>query len=191
MTSFLNQGLERLVHLYEESCGLNKMLEVKLKKAKVTITDQGMVDAAKSQHYEDKFRAMTQEHQAAMKKAAHEAQAKLDAAQTHHEQHMVSYREGLKSSVLISLLQARLKMAYEAKAKRFECPSWNVNAWEAKLRDLGGNPVEHPTKAVVEEPSKAAEKVTDASGDAEKDAGADPGPGAGADEAMVEEGAAP
>ncbi|KAF5759993.1 hypothetical protein HanXRQr2_Chr16g0748101 [Helianthus annuus] len=186
MTSFLNQGLERLVHLYEESCGLNKMLEVKLKKDKVTITDQGMIVAAKSQHYEDKFRAMTQEHQAAMKKAAHEAQAKLDAAQTQDEQDVVSYREGLKSYVVISLLQARLKMAYEAKAKGFECPSWNVDAWEAKLRDLGGNPVERPAKAVVEEPSKVAEKVTDAGGNAEKDAGKDAGPDAGED-AMVEE----
>ncbi|MFS8026855.1 hypothetical protein Hanom_Chr16g01491591 [Helianthus anomalus] len=82
---------------------------------------------------------------------------------------MVSYREVLKSSVVISLLQARLKMAYEAKTKGFECPSWN-----------------HPAKAVVEEPSKGAEKVTDAGGDAEKDVGADLGPGAGAGEAMVE-----
>ncbi|MFS7960242.1 hypothetical protein Hanom_Chr08g00700921 [Helianthus anomalus] len=88
MTSFLIQGLERLVHLYEESCGLNKMLEVKLKKAEVTITDQGMIATAKSQHYEDRFMAMTQEHQAGMMKAAHEAQEKLDAAQTQHEQDM-------------------------------------------------------------------------------------------------------
>ncbi|MFS8026854.1 hypothetical protein Hanom_Chr16g01491581 [Helianthus anomalus] len=42
--------------------------------------NQGMIAAAKSQHYEDKFRAMTLEHQADMKKDAHEAQAKLDAA---------------------------------------------------------------------------------------------------------------
>ncbi|MFS7963226.1 hypothetical protein Hanom_Chr08g00735591 [Helianthus anomalus] len=33
-TSFLNQGLERLMHLYEEACGLNKMSEVNLKKMK-------------------------------------------------------------------------------------------------------------------------------------------------------------
>ncbi|MFS7919004.1 hypothetical protein Hanom_Chr03g00207841 [Helianthus anomalus] len=59
MTYFLNQGLECLMHLYEESCGLNKMLEVKLKKAEVTIVDQGMIAAAKSQHCEDKFKAMT------------------------------------------------------------------------------------------------------------------------------------
>ncbi|KAM0064065.1 hypothetical protein Hdeb2414_s0003g00098291 [Helianthus debilis subsp. tardiflorus] len=50
VTSFLNQGLERLMHLYEGACGLNKMLESKLKKAEVTIADQGMIDAAKSQH---------------------------------------------------------------------------------------------------------------------------------------------
>ncbi|KAF5796916.1 hypothetical protein HanRHA438_Chr08g0369521 [Helianthus annuus] len=189
MTSFLNQGLERLVHLYEESCWLNKMLESKLKKAEVTIADQGMIAAAKSQHYEDKFKATTQEHQAAINKATHEAQAQLDTAQVQHEQDMASYREGLKSSVVISLLQARLKMAYEARAMGFECPSWNVDAWEENLRDLGGNPVEHPVKPVVEEPSKAAEKAVDAGGDTEKDAGGDPG--AGADEAMLEEGAAP
>ncbi|MFS7997174.1 hypothetical protein Hanom_Chr12g01138591 [Helianthus anomalus] len=70
MTSFLNQ-------------------EVKLKKAEVTITDQGMIATAKSQHYEDKFKAMAQEHQAAMKKAPHEAKANLDTAQTQHEQDMV------------------------------------------------------------------------------------------------------
>ncbi|KAJ0917954.1 hypothetical protein HanRHA438_Chr05g0212011 [Helianthus annuus] len=128
MTSFLNQGLERLVHLYEEFSRLNKMLESKLKKAEITITDQGMIAAAKSQHYEDKFKAMTQEHQAAIKKVTHEAQAHINATQVQHEQDMASYREGLKSSVVISLLQARLKMAYEAKALGFECPSWNVDA---------------------------------------------------------------
>ncbi|MFS7929130.1 hypothetical protein Hanom_Chr04g00328891 [Helianthus anomalus] len=39
MTSFLNQGLEHLTSLYEESCWLNKMLEVKLKKVETTIAD--------------------------------------------------------------------------------------------------------------------------------------------------------
>ncbi|MFS8034500.1 hypothetical protein Hanom_Chr17g01581851 [Helianthus anomalus] len=77
-------------------------------------------------------------------------------------------------------------MAYEARAMGFECPSWNVDAWEAKLRDLGGNPVEHPAKPAVEDPSKAAEKAVDA----EKDAGGDPCAGVG-DEAMAEEGATP
>ena len=67
------QGLERLVHLYQESCGLIKTLESKLKKAEVTISDQGMIAAAKTQHYEDKFKTMTQEHQATLKKATHEA----------------------------------------------------------------------------------------------------------------------
>ncbi|KAJ0821024.1 hypothetical protein HanPSC8_Chr16g0715131 [Helianthus annuus] len=138
MTSILNQGLERLTSLYEESCGLNKMLEVKLRKAETTITDQGMIAAAKSQQYEDKFKAVTQEAKAAINKANEDAQAKLDAAHLQFEQDMTTYREGLKGSVVISLLQARLKMAYEAKALGFECPSWNVSAWEAKLKDLGG-----------------------------------------------------
>ncbi|MFS8027453.1 hypothetical protein Hanom_Chr16g01498901 [Helianthus anomalus] len=61
----------------------------------------------------------------------------------------------------------------------FECPSWNVDAWEEKLRDLGGNPVEHPVKPTVVEPAKVAEK--NAGGDA----------GADAVESMVEEGATP
>ncbi|XP_035838037.1 pollen-specific leucine-rich repeat extensin-like protein 1 [Helianthus annuus] len=55
----------------------------------------------------------------------------------------------------------------------FQCPSWNTKAWEAKLRDLGGNPVELPTKSAVEEPAK----VPDAS--ASKDAGGDAGTHAG------------
>ncbi|MFS8033738.1 hypothetical protein Hanom_Chr17g01573131 [Helianthus anomalus] len=64
---------------------------------------------------------------------------------------MNSYREGLKGSVGISFLQARLKIVYEARALGFECPSWNVNEWEARLKDLGGNPVELPSKPVVEQ----------------------------------------
>ncbi|MFS8023989.1 hypothetical protein Hanom_Chr16g01458001 [Helianthus anomalus] len=39
MTSFLNQGLELLTNLYEEACGTVKMLDVKLKKAEITIVD--------------------------------------------------------------------------------------------------------------------------------------------------------
>ncbi|MFS7917321.1 hypothetical protein Hanom_Chr03g00187641 [Helianthus anomalus] len=171
MTGFLNHGLERLVFLYKDSCGLDKMLEAKLKKAETTIADQATIATAKSEHYEAKYKAMTHEHQAAIKKITHEAQAKSDAAHFQNEQDMASYREGLKNSVVISLLQARLKMAYEAKAMGFECPSWNVEAWEVKLRDLGGNPVD--MKPIAEEPAKVAEKVVNANADAGNDAGAD------------------
>ncbi|KAF5791846.1 hypothetical protein HanRHA438_Chr09g0411261 [Helianthus annuus] len=59
MTGFLNQGLERLVLLYEDTCGLNKMLETKLKKAETTTADQAAIATAKSQHHEDKYKAMT------------------------------------------------------------------------------------------------------------------------------------
>ncbi|KAJ0525831.1 hypothetical protein HanHA300_Chr09g0316471 [Helianthus annuus] len=69
MSSFLNQDLERLTSLYEKACGTVKMLDVKLKKAEITIVDQVKITAAKSQHYEDKFKAVTQEAQAAIKKA--------------------------------------------------------------------------------------------------------------------------
>ncbi|KAJ0430124.1 hypothetical protein HanHA300_Chr17g0665411 [Helianthus annuus] len=188
MTGFLNQGLERLGFLYEDTCGLNKMLESKLKKAEATVADQAAIVAAKSHHYEDKYKAMVQEHQAALLKVAQEAQAKYDVAQVQHEHDMASYREGLKGSVVISLLQARLKMAYEARATGLECPSWNVEAWEAKLRDLGGDPVKPHVKPAVEEPTKAA----DADADAVKDAGgnADGDAGDNIVEAMTEEGGA-
>ncbi|MFS7962300.1 hypothetical protein Hanom_Chr08g00725041 [Helianthus anomalus] len=108
---------------------------------------------------------------------------------------MASYRESLKGSVVISLLQARLKMAYEARAIGLECPSWNVEAWEAKLRDLGDELVKPPVKPVTEEPTKAAnadaDAIKDDDGDAWKDVGKDVGPDAGEGEAMVEEGAGP
>ncbi|KAM0006563.1 hypothetical protein Hdeb2414_s0168g00821241 [Helianthus debilis subsp. tardiflorus] len=148
-----------------------------------------MTAAAKSQHYVDKFTVMTQEYQATMKKSTQEAQAKLDVVQAQHEQDMVSYREGLKSSVVISLLQARLKMAYEAMVAGFNCPAWTIEAWETKLRDLCSAPMEYPAKPMVGESSKEAKKALDVGGDADKDAGADLGPDAG-EEAMVEGGVA-
>ncbi|MFS7912220.1 hypothetical protein Hanom_Chr02g00127361 [Helianthus anomalus] len=138
MTSFLNQGLERLTNLFEEACGVNKMLEAKLKKAEVTIVDQEMIVVVKSQHYEDKFKEEAQEAQIAVKNRS-------------------SWISLLQGSVEISLLQDRLKMAYEAKAAGFECPSWNIDAWEAKLKDLGGNRVEYPAKHEIGASSKAAE----------------------------------
>ncbi|KAJ0601153.1 hypothetical protein HanIR_Chr03g0125141 [Helianthus annuus] len=99
-TSFLKQGLERLMHLYEDACGLNKMLEIKLEKAEASIADQGAIAATKSQHYEDKFKAMTQEHQAALHKANEDAQAKLDAALLQYQQDMSSYRTVSKHPLL-------------------------------------------------------------------------------------------
>ncbi|MFS7948334.1 hypothetical protein Hanom_Chr06g00558761 [Helianthus anomalus] len=70
---------------------------------------------------------------------------------------MSSYRDGLKGSVVVSLLQARLRMAYEAEALGFECPSWNVKAWETKLADLKGTPVERPAKHTGEDPPKTTD----------------------------------
>ncbi|MFS8008332.1 hypothetical protein Hanom_Chr14g01271451 [Helianthus anomalus] len=58
MTGFLNHGLERLVYLYEDSCGLNKMLEAKLKKVETIIADPAAIAIAKSQHYEDKYKGV-------------------------------------------------------------------------------------------------------------------------------------
>ncbi|MFS7918917.1 hypothetical protein Hanom_Chr03g00206811 [Helianthus anomalus] len=63
MTGFLNQ----------DACGLNKMLESKLKKVEATVADQAAIVTAKSQHYEDKYKAMVQEHQAAIQKVAQDA----------------------------------------------------------------------------------------------------------------------
>ncbi|KAJ0496589.1 hypothetical protein HanHA89_Chr13g0501521 [Helianthus annuus] len=177
MTGFLNQGLERLVFLYEDACGSNVILKSQLKKAKATIADQAAIATAKLEHYEAKYKAMAQEQQSTIQKVTQEAQARIDATQVQYEQAMASYRESLKNSVVISLLRARLKMAYEAMALDFQCPSWDIKAWEAKLRDLGGNPVEPPAKSTVEEPAK----VPDAS--APKDAGGDAGGNAGGEDA--------
>ncbi|MFS7912222.1 hypothetical protein Hanom_Chr02g00127381 [Helianthus anomalus] len=152
MTSFLNQGLERLTNLFEEACGVNKMLEAKLKKAEVTIVDQEMIVAVKSQHYEDKFKAETQEAQITVKN--------------------------------------RLKMAYEAKVAGFECPSWNIDAWEAKLKDLGGNRVEYPAKHETGASSKAAEVAAEEVGKVGKDPMVEVDAGAGRDGEAVVEGAA-
>ncbi|MFS8021130.1 hypothetical protein Hanom_Chr16g01423821 [Helianthus anomalus] len=77
---------------------------------------------------------------------------------------MVSSRDGLKNSVVVSLLQARIKMAYEAKEVGLECPFWFVDAWVAKLKDLGGSLVAYPAKSVTGEPSKVAEAAVEASG---------------------------
>ncbi|MFS7962301.1 hypothetical protein Hanom_Chr08g00725051 [Helianthus anomalus] len=85
MIGFLNEGLERLVHLYEDSYGLVKMLEIKLKKAETDVIDQATIAAANSKHYEKIYKAMSQEHQATIKKITQEAQAKYDATQVQHE----------------------------------------------------------------------------------------------------------
>ncbi|MFS8001463.1 hypothetical protein Hanom_Chr13g01190651 [Helianthus anomalus] len=200
MISFLNQFIililypthERLTNLYEEACGTIKMLDVKLKKDEITIVDQGKIVATKSQHYEDKFKAVTQEAQVAVKKATQDAQIKPDAAQTQHEQDRISYREDLTSSVVISLLQTMLKMSYQAKAVGFECPTWNIEAWEAKLKDLGGNPVEYHAKPEFGTSSKAAEVAAEVEGKTGEDPGADVEASAGGDgEAMVGDAAAP
>ncbi|MFS8025979.1 hypothetical protein Hanom_Chr16g01481551 [Helianthus anomalus] len=104
------------------------MLDTKLKKAEATIANQASISTTKSKHYEAKYKAMVQEHQSSIQKITQEAQAKFDVAQVQHERAVASYRESLKNYVVISLLQARLKMAYEAMALGFECPSWNIKA---------------------------------------------------------------
>ncbi|MFS7961943.1 hypothetical protein Hanom_Chr08g00720871 [Helianthus anomalus] len=77
-------------------------------------------------------------------------------------------------------------MAYEAKALGFKCPSCNIDAWESKLRSLGGNPV----KSAAVGSSKAMEKLTGADDEAEKEVQTNPEADAGED-AMNEEGVAP
>ncbi|KAM0006542.1 hypothetical protein Hdeb2414_s0170g00822091 [Helianthus debilis subsp. tardiflorus] len=124
MTSFLNKGLQHLLVLYTEACEAVKVLEARLKKAEITISDQGKIAEAKSQHYEDKPKKVTQD-----------AKIKLVAAQVDHDQAMTSFWDGLKNSVIVSLLQARIKMAYEAKDAVFECPTWPVDSLVAKLKD--------------------------------------------------------
>ncbi|KAJ0466725.1 hypothetical protein HanIR_Chr14g0675401 [Helianthus annuus] len=112
MTSFLNKGLNHLLALYTQACEAVKILEVKLKKAEITISDQGKIAEAKNQHYKDKLKKVTQD-----------AKVKLAATQFDHEQAMTSYRDGLKNLVVVSLLQVKIKMACEAKDAGFECPT--------------------------------------------------------------------
>ncbi|MFS7962797.1 hypothetical protein Hanom_Chr08g00730721 [Helianthus anomalus] len=51
MTSFLHKGLQHLLNLYTESCEAVKVLEARIKKAEITISDQGKIDDAKNQYY--------------------------------------------------------------------------------------------------------------------------------------------
>ncbi|MFS7916224.1 hypothetical protein Hanom_Chr02g00174651 [Helianthus anomalus] len=110
-----------------------------------------------------------------LKKVTLDAEVELAATQVEHEKAMSSFRDGLKNSAVVSLLQARIKMAYEAKDAGFECPTWSVDSWVAKLSDLGGSHVPYPTKYGTGEPLKEAEAAVEA-GDKTK-AGADAGEG--------------
>ncbi|KAF5757338.1 hypothetical protein HanRHA438_Chr17g0835671 [Helianthus annuus] len=113
--SYLNfdlQGLQHMLHLYIDACGTAKLYEAKIKQLETTIADQGTIAEAKTRNYKDKLKKVTQG-----------AEVKLAAVHVEHEQAMVSFREGIKNSVVVSLLQARIKMAYEAKETGLECPS--------------------------------------------------------------------
>ena len=86
-------------------------------------------------------------YESLMKKVTQEAELKLATAEMDHEQAMVSFREGIKASAIVSLLQARIKMAYEAKETGLVCPAWSVDSWVAKLKELGGKAVPVPAEA--------------------------------------------
>ncbi|MFS7963968.1 hypothetical protein Hanom_Chr08g00744541 [Helianthus anomalus] len=136
--------------MYTEACEAVKVLEARLKKAEITISDQGKIVEAKTQHYEDKLKKVTQD-----------AEVKLAAAQVNHEQAMTSFRDGLKNSAIVSLVQARIKMAYKAKDAGFEYPTWPVDSLVAKLKDVGGSHVPHPTKSGIGEPLKAVDAAVE------------------------------
>ncbi|KAJ0783552.1 hypothetical protein HanLR1_Chr01g0021641 [Helianthus annuus] len=109
---FVLQGLQHLLNLYTEACETTELQEVRIKKLETTVADQGTIAEAKTRHYEDKLKKVTQD-----------AEVKLAAAHVEHEQAMISFREGIKNSAVVSLLQARIKMAYEAKETGLECPA--------------------------------------------------------------------
>ena len=155
-----------MLHLYNDACGTVALHEARIKQLETTVADQGAIAEAKSRHYEDKLKKVTQD-----------AELKLATVQMDHEQAMVSFREGIKASAIVSLLQARIKIAYEAKETGLVCPAWPVDSWVAKLKELGGKAVPLPVEAG--EFSKSAE-VVDQAGD-KKDAGADAGEDAGED----------
>ncbi|MFS8007334.1 hypothetical protein Hanom_Chr14g01259811 [Helianthus anomalus] len=97
---------------------LNKLQEAKIKQLVTTIADQGTIAEAKTRHYKDKLKKVTQD-----------AEVKLAAAHVEHEQAMISFREGMKNSAFVSLLQDRIKMSYEAKGMCLECPACPVDSW--------------------------------------------------------------
>ena len=133
-----------------------------MKKAKITIVDQGKIVAARPQHYDDKLKKVTLDVEAAVKKATQNAEIELVVAEVQHKQDMASFRDGLKGSVVVSLLQARIKMAYEARIAGFKCPTWTVDVWEKKLKDLGCSPVTYPAKPEIGESSKTGETAEEA-----------------------------
>ncbi|KAJ0867056.1 hypothetical protein HanRHA438_Chr12g0558741 [Helianthus annuus] len=90
----------------------------------------------------------------------------------------LSFTESLEPMTSF-LNKARIKMAYEARERGLKCPSWPVDSWVAKLKDLGGNHVSYLAKAGVGEASKAAEVVDEAR--EKKDAGDDAGQDAAQD----------
>ena len=143
-------------------------MEVKIKKLETALNDQAKIAEAKTRYYEDK-----------LKQVARDAEVDLAAAQVEHEGAMISFREGIKNSAVISLLQARIKMAYEARETGLECPAWPVDSWVEKLKDLGGNHVPYVAKSGAGEPSKAAEVAVEAG--EKTDVGADVGQDAAQD----------
>ncbi|XP_021991701.1 uncharacterized protein LOC110888484 [Helianthus annuus] len=129
-------GLQHLLHLYNDACGTVALHEARIKQLESTVADQGAIAEAKSPHYES-----------LMKKVTQEAELKLATAEMDHEQAMVSFREGIKAPAIVSLLQARIKMAYGAKETGLVCPAWPVDSWAAKLKKLGGKAVPLPAEA--------------------------------------------
>ncbi|MFS7968930.1 hypothetical protein Hanom_Chr09g00803231 [Helianthus anomalus] len=164
-----SSGLQHLLHLYTDACGTVKLQVASIKKLETTVADQRTIVEAKTRHYEDKLKKVTQD-----------AEVKLAASHVEHEHAMISFREGIKNSAVVSLLQARIMIAYEAKETGLECPTWPFYSWVAKRKEHGGNPVPYPAKAGARETSKAAEVVDDAG--EKKDAGGDAGEDADAEE---------
>ncbi|MFS8007659.1 hypothetical protein Hanom_Chr14g01263661 [Helianthus anomalus] len=169
MTSFLHKVISwvYILHVYAEHVSwlanikpylylATKLQEIRIKKLEITVADQGTIAEAKTRHYEDKLKKVTQD-----------AEVKLATAHVEREHAMISFREGIKNSAVVSLLKARIKMAYESKEIGLECPAWPVDSWSGAW-----------------ESSKAAEVVVEAG--EKKDVDADVGQDA-AQDASAEE----
>ncbi|MFS7968607.1 hypothetical protein Hanom_Chr09g00799551 [Helianthus anomalus] len=68
------QGLQHLLHLYTDACGTTKLQEASIKQLETTVADQGTIAEAKTWHYEDKLKKVTQDDE-----------VKLVAAHVEHE----------------------------------------------------------------------------------------------------------
>lgn len=80
-----------------------------------------------------------------------------------HQKEMEEYKQGLIKSATISVFQARVRMALQAKDPNFKIEDWDVEAWQEKILSLGGKEVtSESTPVVVPQDAGKEAEVTEA-----------------------------